>query len=166
MTQLYELASNFKIIEDLINNAENGTEEEKELLQKALDEIGLDIKEKAENITKFIFNLKADCEALENEEKRLKEKRLSKEKRIENLKAYIKNNMEFLNLQKIETSIANISIRKNPAKLEIINEALIPNIYFKVIRELDNSAIKEALKNGSKIEGAELVTTNTSLMIK
>jgi len=167
--RLYELTANYKELEHLLELENNNTEEnnaDTKLLEDALDCIKDDINEKAENIGKIILNERADIEQIKKEIERLKNVVARKERTVDNLLNYIKKSMEFLKFKEIKTPIISFFIRKNPAKLEILNESLIPDIYFKIKRELDNAAIKEALKNGSKIDGAELITTNTSLMIK
>lgn len=55
--------------------------------------------------------------------------------------------------------------KRKSTSVEITNKDIIPPIYFKVEPKIDVKAIKEALNNGEKIDGAEL-KENESLQWK
>jgi len=69
--------------------------------------------------------------------------------------------MEQMGVNKIETPIGNFSLRKSE-NVDIINPVKIPAQYLNTVVEYkpDKVKIKEAIKNGIKIEGAEIVTNN------
>lgn len=83
-------------------------------------------------------------------------------------KEYVKQNMEELELQKIDTELGTLSIAKNPASVEIYDESMIADEYKKekVTVTIDKTAIKNAIKEGKEVEGARLVEDKTSLRIK
>ena len=83
-------------------------------------------------------------------------------------KEYVKENMEKLGLQKIDTELGTLSIAKNPASVEIFDETLIADEYKKekVTVSIDKTSIKNALKAGKDVQGVKLVEDKTSLRIK
>lgn len=101
--KLYEITEAYNNLEDI---------DEVEEREKYLNLIEDGFDEKAENIVKFIKNLDADVKALKDEEKRLAEKRKSKENSIKWLKFYLQNNMEMLNKKKIKAGLFNVNIQK------------------------------------------------------
>ena len=126
---------------------------------KVLDGIKDEFDKKAENTVKVIRNFEADIQALRDEEKRLADKRRSLEKKKEDLKEYLYFNMERLNLRKINAGIFDINIQKNPQSIKIIDDATIPEKYKIASYRIDKKTLKDDIKNGVEIEGAQLVQT-------
>ena len=126
---------------------------------KVLDGIKDEFDKKAENTVKVIRNFEADIQALRDEEKRLAAKRRSLEKKKEDLKEYLYSNMERLNLRKVNAGIFDINIQKNPQSIKILDEATIPDKYKIASYRLDKKTLKDDIKNGVVIEGAQLVQT-------
>lgn len=145
--KLYEIAEAYNNLEEI---------DEVEEREKYLNLIEDGFDKKAENIVKFIKNLDADAKALKDEEKRLSEKRKTKENSIKWLKFYLQNNMEMLDKKKIKAGIFNINIQKNPPSVNVINENIIDDEYFIIERKLDKQKLKSDLKDGKEIMGAEL----------
>lgn len=86
----------------------------------------------------------------ENAEKRLKER--------------MQWAMETLGRDKMEVGLHKISLRRTLA-VNIISEAAVPNEYVKVETSIDKVKLKEALKTGAIIPGAEL-KYNQSIQIR
>jgi len=83
------------------------------------------------------------------------------------MKDYLKGSMEHTGITKIECPYFKLSIQKNPASVVIKNEELIPeNFKEQVISwKIDKTAIKNAIKLGDSISGAELMN-GTRLAIR
>ena len=133
--------------------------EKTEEIIKVLDGIKDEFDKKAENTVKVIRNFEADIQALRDEEKRLADKRRSLEKKKKDLKEYLYFNMERLNLRKVNAGIFDINIQKNPQSIKILDEATIPDKYKIASYRLDKKTLKDDIKNGVEIEGAQLVQT-------
>lgn len=86
----------------------------------------------------------------ENIEKRLKERLLVA--------------MKIMEVDKMELGLRKLSIRNSKA-VNIIEESKVPNEFIKVETSIDKMKLKEALKAGEIIPGAELVT-NQSIQIR
>lgn len=152
--QLYVLSNNYKNILDLLDNEEI----EKEVLNKALEEIDEDIQDKVYNITKAIKNIENNMKACKEEEKRIAARRKQLENRVESLKEYVKSCMTIANKKKIETDLFNIKIAKNPPSVKILDENILPAEFKKevITFSIDKAALKERLKNGESIDGCKL----------
>ena len=110
-----------------------------------------------------IRNLEVDVIGLKDEEKRLKSKREVAERKIKRLKQYLQENMEAVGKTKFKTQLFAYNIQNNPASLKLTDEKLIPEKYYTVetSRKYDNKAIKDDLKAGKVINGAELKTSQS-----
>ena len=146
---LYELSQNYLAVQDM--------DLEPETLKDTLDSIEDAIEDKAENIAKLIRNLEADKKAFEEEEKRFKEKKQAADNRIKSLKLYLEDNMRLTGKTKFKAGFFSFAIQNNPPSVEVFDEALIPK-QFLIAQpvKIDRAGIKELLKAGEEVPGAEL----------
>lgn len=129
--------------------------------QIALAQLNLEKDRKIENIGLAIKNLSADIEQLKAEEQALYTRRKSKEKKAERLKNFL---CWILDGKRFET--AKIDLRFRTAeKVNIVKEEYLTDEYKKITVTPNRLAIKQAIKAGKEVAGAELVTTQ-SLQIK
>ena len=149
---LYELSQNYLAVQDM--------DLEPETLKDTLDSIEEAIEDKAENIAKWIRNLEADKKAFEEEEKRFKEKKQAADNRIKSLKLYLEDNMRLIGKTKFKAGVFSFAIQNNPPSVEVFDEALIPK-QFLIAQpvKIDRAGIKELLKAGEEVPGAELKQT-------
>ena len=134
-------------------------ENDGELTQEMLIEyesIDGEFEEKAEAYAILIKTLNAEAELIKAEKQRLDERQKQKERLAESLKERLTQSMQFLEKDKLETAKCKISFRSSTA-IEIVDEAKLPDEYFKIERKPKKSEIKEALKAGVAIDGAVLV---------
>ena len=83
-------------------------------------------------------------------------------------KDYVKDNMQALGIEKIETPIGTLRVQKNPISVEITDEQLVPDEYKKekITISVDKTAIKNNFKEtGEIIPGTKIVTSKTSLRV-
>lgn len=180
MANLYEIDERLKVLEEYNVDSETGEiiEDDNEL-KRLFDEIQMDLNTKMENTACYIKNLVSDVEAMKKEEDRLKNRRKVKENLIKRLQKYLNGyieniyrdedgNINFtkLNKFKLETPKAVISYRKSES-VNVTDVKSLPNAYLKTktTTEADITEIKKAIKNGVKINGAELVI-NYNMQIK
>lgn len=132
-------------------------------------ELAIELKDKSANIVGYIRDRELYIDAMKSEEKRIAEIRKSLESKLDNFKEYVKQNMEALELEKIETPIGILSLAKNPMSVEIVDEEIVPNEFKKVIQEIkiDKIAIKEYFKNTGEIpNGINIIDNKKSIRIK
>ena len=149
---LYELSQNYLAVQEM--------DLDEDILRDTLDSIEEAIEVKAENIAKWIRNLEADKKAFEEEEKRFKEKKQAADNRIKSLKQYLEDNMRLTGKTKFKAGFFSFAIQKNRPSVEVFDEALIPKQFLiEQPVKIDRAEIRELLKQGIKVPGAELKQT-------
>ena len=149
---LYELSLSFQEVQNM--------ELDPEVMQDTLDSIEDAIESKAENIAKLVRNLESDVSAYKEEEDRLKTKRQSTENKVKWLKTYLEDNMKLTGKTKFKSGMFNFSIQKNPASVNITDEKAIPEEFLiQQPPKVDKTSLKEILKRGIEVPGAELKQT-------
>ena len=159
---LYEITNAFP----LLMEQEEMTEEDK---KKVEEELTVLLQQKSQNIIGYTRNIELTVEAMKMEEKRISEQRKTLENKVSKFKEYVKECMDKNNITKIETELGSLTITKNPASVEIIDENIIPEEFKQevVTVKIDKTAIKNHFKATGEIpEGTNIITTNTSLRIK
>lgn len=121
---------------------------------------------KAGNYAKVIANIQSDSDSIEYEIKRLKAMKETKDRSINRLKEALRYAMLVSGIEKIESDLFKISLRRSEAVEVDVLEAL-PNEFVNVknVITADKIAIKEAIKRGEYVIGARIVE-NFSLQIK
>ena len=161
--KLYELTSNYNnLLDRLYDDIDEQT------IIDTLDSIECAIEEKAANIAKINAQIDYNIDVLDAEIKRLQHRKETMKNRQTSIRNYLFAQLKKLGKTKIETDIYTISIRKNPAKLIIDNPEKINASFLTVIpehTEINNAALKEALKTGEFVDGAHL-EQGESLQIK
>ena len=162
MTSLYELTSDLKELQEI-----DFTEVDRDEVEAIKEIIKEQIESKGTGIIVVVRNLEADIEVIKTEIKRLQDLKKLKENKIENLKKYTKECLEEADIKKLSTSLGNISIRKLPGSVEVLEEDSIPAEYKKevVTVTVDKKSILADLKEGVVVPGVTL-KTGTSLTIK
>ena len=131
-----------------------------------LDRIQLERDAKIENTALWIKNLCAESEAIKAEEDALKARRIAAENQAKRLKEYLAT---LLDGQKFATARVSLSIRKTPPAVRIADEKAFINLMMQTehdeflkysLPEINKSAVKDAIQNGVKVEGAELVQSS------
>lgn len=121
---------------------------------------------KAGNYAKVIANIQSDADAIDAEIKRLKAMKETKDRSINRLKEALRDAMLVSGIDKIESSLFKLSLRRSEAVEVDVVEAL-PNAFQNVknVVTADKVAIKEAIKRGENVMGARIIE-NFNLQIK
>lgn len=129
----------------------------------AWDELNMSFEEKVENIACSIKNLASDVLAFKDEEKKLAERRRSREKKIEYLERLLADNM---NGQKFNSARCAVSFRRSES-VEVDDLDSIPTeLKTETVQvKPDKNAIKKLLKAGQSVTGCRLVE-NQNIQIK
>lgn len=151
---LYELSEGYLNVLNLIDEENPDSD-----IMNALTVIEGAIEVKAGNIANLIKSLESEAEVIKAEEKRLAQRRKSRENAADNVKQYLKMAMEQMGLDKIKTPTRTISIQLNPPAVQIANEDEIPGKFLTLVPEhyeVNKKLIAEALKAGEEVKGCEL----------
>lgn len=161
---LYNIKSNYI---ELFEKAENGELTQEEIQEQGND-LAIALRNKSTSIIGYVRNLDLTSDAIKSEIDRLTAMKKAIDNRNVKFKKYVKQNMEELGLEKIETELGVLTIAKNPASIDVYDENLITDEYKKekITVSIDKTAIKNAIKEGKEIQGARLIEDKTSLRIK
>jgi len=162
---LYQLSSNYLQALDFLTDPEIDLPIES--INDTLEGLTGELEDKAVNVTKFLRNMEAVADAIKEAEESMAKRRKALENRVKWMKDYLKNNMEYSGISKIECPFFKLSIQKNPAAVNIFDEAAIPEQFKEQVIswKINKTAIKDAIKAGEAVKGAEL-TNGTRLVIK
>ena len=156
---LYEIANELKAIE---NSGLEG-----QCLTDTLEGVEMAFNQKAENLIKHTKNVEQSVNALDAEIKRLQARKKAKQNHIDQLKDYLRTNMEASGIDKIECDLFTITLRQSGGqKLVLESENSVPQSYWRVVEQIDKTAIKNDLLMGVEVKGAHLEDSQRALIIK
>jgi hypothetical protein len=139
-----------------------------ECLKDTLDGLSGDFETKAINTAGYIKNMEAQALAIKSAKMDMQARQSQLEKNIERLKKYLCDAMMLANIKSISTSpLFNISLKKNPPHINIVDEDCIPYDYITIRTEkvIDKSSMLCDLKEGKEIPGA-MLKQETRVVIK
>ncbi len=119
---------------------------------------------KADGYIESISRYKALAEAADVRIKEMQRIKKTSENIEKRLKERLLQAMMVMEVDKMEIGLRKLSIR-NTSSVNITDEAHIPAEYIIIEQKYDKTRIKDALKSGDVIPGAELVT-NKSIQIR
>ncbi len=161
MANLYEITREALELASLLETEELTPELEQMLV---INQEKMEVK--VNNYAKVIANIQSDSDAIDQEIKRLKAMKESKERAITRLKDAVREAMLVSAIDKIESPLFKLSLRRSEAVEVDIVEALPSQfVNIKNVVTADKVAIKEAIKRGENITGARIIE-NFSLQIK
>jgi hypothetical protein len=163
--KLYELDGEMRSIFALLDDEETEFGEERAArLEAAFEQVDKARDAKLENLGLYIKNADAETEAIRAEEKRLAERRRSKERKAEWLKRYAAQSVRLFGA--VETPRVKLTVRESRS-VEITDAEALPDDYVtvKVERVPNKAEMLKAMKEGELIDGAEL-RTNYNLQVK
>lgn len=149
MATLYELTGVYQQIYDM------DMDDETKLDTLESIDWNEDYENKVENYIKVMKNLDADIEARKSEIDRLKKLNDADKSKKERMKTDLATSMELTGHEKVDTTLFKVSFRKSEA-VEV-DDLLLPGSYKVATWKADKKRLKEDLKNGLEILGAELV---------
>lgn len=127
-----------------------------------LDFLQMERAEKLENVGLWIKDLKAESDAIKKEIDTLQKRKRTADNKADSLKNYLEYALDG---EKFKTPRLAVSYRKSEA-VNITDFSRLGEIYLNFPDPVpDKKAIKEAIKAGQEVEGAELVT-KTSVQVR
>lgn len=119
-----------------------------------LDQLAMERDTKIENIACWIKNLSAEAAALKEQKQTFADRQKAAENKMESLKKYLAT---YLNGQKFATDKVAVSFRKT-SSVNVTDVSLVPEEYLKYAEPtVDKTAVKNAIKAGIEVAGAEIV---------
>ncbi|MDS0981111.1 siphovirus Gp157 family protein [Staphylococcus hominis] len=152
MASLFDLSTDYKQLYDLI-----AEQEDEQILKDTLASINDAIEDKADGYVAVIKTLEGDNKAIDEEIKRLRQRKTSNQNGVKRLKESLQEVMEQTGKEKFKTALNSYSIANNPPSLDITDESLIPKQYYiEQQPKLDKKELLKVVKDGLEIKGVEL----------
>jgi chaperonin cofactor prefoldin len=113
--------------------------------------------DKLEGYAKVLKTLEANAEALKTEAKRMKDVETTCRNGVDRMKKAIYDHMQVTGKKKVDGRLFKFSIAKNPPSLLVMDESLIPEIFFKEQEPiLDKKLLLDELKDGFEFDGVKI----------
>lgn len=130
--------------------------------------MNLEFDDKVKGYCVVIRSLELELENLTSEKNRITDLETQKKNQIKSVKQTLIAGLTNADKTKFDVTTFKGHVRKGSQSVNVLNADNIPAEYIetKVQQVPDKTAIKNALKAGEKVEGAELVTGESSLIIK
>jgi hypothetical protein len=153
---LYEIAIAFRAAANKLADLDLP----EDVVRDTLESISGDLETKAVNVASFVRNLEASAEQIKAAEQQMANRRKAIEKRAENVREYLLNNMIHAGISKIECPYFKLAVRENPPAVVINEPGLIPAAYMTEPvappPAPDKKLIAAAIKDGFEVPGAHL----------
>lgn len=136
----------------------------------AFESLQMEREKKAENMALWVLDLKDEVASIDNEIKRLKERKESAERKINSLKNYLP---VITYGKKMKTPLVSISYRGSSAvelydRESVIKFAQDNNLDDELLRyqepEISKTAVKKMLAEGKKVPGAIIVESLSTII--
>jgi hypothetical protein len=160
---IYQIQNEYLLlINQIIDNGGEVTPQQELNLQITKNQL----QDKGTNYAFVIKKLDAECDIIDAEIKRLTELKKVRQNACERLKNNISHAMHTFEVDKIESPLIKLSFRKSQS-VNVSDVNSLPSEYktIKVTESADKMKIKQALLNGEKIEGCEIINSK-NLQIK
>lgn len=163
MAKLYEIAAEYNSTFLALLEMEDIDDQ---TFDDTMSSIEGELQEKCKSVAAFFQNIQSDVDAMKQAEKRIAERRKSLESKANRLRDYLRDNMEFSGITKIECPEFKVTLRKQSDVVVVEDVNSLPADYVKIKKEADKVAIKKALKDGVDISGVKLEKGKPGLLIK
>ena len=162
---LYELTESYQILMDMVYDPEV----DEQTLRDTMEGLWGEIEDKADGYAKILTGMKADMEALKEEELRLNARRNALKIRSQWLKDNLEANMRAIGKTKFKTALFSFNIQKNGGLQPLVIDGLIDDIPGRFLIQQDpipnNEAIRKLLEE-KQVDWAHLEPRGESLRIR
>lgn len=161
---LYQLTGEWLALANRLSDLDMDAQTISDTLEGSDEQMAIEVK--LQGYEMVARTIEAPVSAIDVEIARLMALRAAVLKRSEALRARMFDSMVAMGVQKITCPLFQISRRKNPEKVVVFEQALIPAEFMRTPEppphpepSPDKAAIKEALKAGKDVQGARLERT-------
>jgi hypothetical protein len=158
--KLYEIADQYIGALSLLDDPEMP----EEAVSDTLEAIEGDFSGKGVAVVAWIKNSQAEAAVIDEEVKKLQARSKALKNKTENAKGYLLHQMQKVGSEEVKDAIHGAKIRKDGSKSVVVdNIDSLPREYVKTktTETADKTAIKKAIQEGAKIEGAHIETKDT-----
>lgn len=166
MANIYELSSNYRELQKLMEQAE--TAEEVEAIRNTMAGMTGEIGDVIESLLKAKANILGDVPALSLEISRLAHRAGQLQTSAAAIDEQVKYLMEMAKAKTMRTALFTVTLAEGSESVEILDEAQLPEDMLSVTTAIkpDKKAIKAAIKSGREVPGAAMKRGEKSLRIR
>lgn len=117
-----------------------------------------------------LVNIRSEASAMASAIKAIKQDNAERQARFERkadgASALLKSLLLAADVDRVTLPEATVSITKPRTKVNILDDAALPQGFYAVLRKPKSAEIKAALEAGEKVPGAELVLGDEGLMVR
>lgn len=166
MKPLYELAAEHRAIwEEILEACDEGDGSIPPHLVQKLDTAQGSFEFKAEQCLRIIKDLANRALMNRRAAAELLRSASAGESHLERLKLYVKTQMESCGIEEFQGELFGARIQANPQRVDVYDESLVPESFFRTERVLEKDGIKAILSEGGEVPGARLARS-THLRIR
>lgn len=140
-----------------------------DVVRDTLEALGGELIKKGEAVAAFALNLGAEIDAIKAVEKRISDRRKALEKRADNMREYLRTNMEKAGISEIKALDGSFTAKLGKGRPSVVidDEDALPDDseFVRWTKAPNKTAIADAIKAGKEVPGAHL-ETKPSLTIK
>ena len=125
-----------------------------------------DFNEVIASLAKDIKMAKANAAGIKELTKELKERQARFEAKEEFCRSLILKLMEAAGVRKLTLPVATVNITNVSPSVVIVDESAIPDVFMRIKKEPNKTAIKAALETGQAISGAVMSNGSTTVSIR
>ena len=131
-----------------------------DVVRDTLEALSGELLKKGEAVAAFTLNLGAEIDAIKAVEKRISDRRKALEKRADNLREYLRTNMEKAGISEIKALDGSFTAKLGKGRPSVVidDETALPDDsdYVRWTKAPNKTAIAEAIKAGKEVPGAHL----------
>lgn len=165
---LFEISEDFRVLDDLLEEADIESPEVQQYLAQWSDELRNNLEDKVDNYAAYITTLLARAEARKAEAKRLAERAKSDENKAKALKDNLKRMLEVMKVKTVDTARFKVTVATAGGRQAIECNVLpedLPKQFQKIVVEQDSKALYEVLSAGKEVAGCRLLPRSTYLKV-
>lgn len=162
MSTLYELTDQFVKVSELLQSGDY----DEQVLNDTLESIQVSLEDKVDGYVGVIKNFEAENIAIDQEIKRLQERKKVNVNGINRLKENLMYSLEQTGQKKVKSALNTVSIRNNAPSLKILDEVNIPKkFYIEQEPKLDKHELLKYVKENGAFAGVG-IKQSQSLVVK
>ncbi|HFJ4329017.1 TPA: siphovirus Gp157 family protein [Serratia liquefaciens] len=164
-TTAIALAADYAKFQELIETSEDLTPE---MIADTLEGIEGALGDKLDGAFTYVRNLEGLAKTVDEEVKRLTERKRSFENRAKSIRKYVLACLLASGQDSLKTTTNTFTARKGVASVVIDNADLLPDelVTVQTLVAPDKKAIKEAIENGVDVKGAHIEIGERSLQVR
>jgi hypothetical protein len=156
MSKLYELNQSWLTISDMLED--NPTNE---TLQETFQAIQNSIEVKLEYLVKLRREHEANADKFKMEKDYFAKKQKVEENKATRLKEFLEYQLNLMGTKKAKAGLFTLALQKNPPSLQIDDEDIVPEEFWKIKKDVDKTELKKWIADGNEVEGIRLVSSES-----